>query len=199
MKYYYAFIYIVMYPFFNLVHPSRVIGRENIPEGGVLICSNHTTANDPVFVMFAMTLKRRLRAMGKKELLKVPFIGLLLEKAGVIWVARGKADVGAIKTSMKALKDGERLLIFPEGTRVRKSDGEMSEAKNGAALLSTRCNVPILPVYLPEKKLWFRRTTIVIGEPYIPEIVGKKGTQEEYEAITCDLMERIEALAVRGK
>ena len=52
----------------------------------------------------------------------------------------------------------------------------------------------ILPIYVPEKKHWFRKTTIVIGEPYRPQVSSRKGTMEEYDAITADLMERIRAL-----
>ena len=64
----------------------------------------------------------------------------------------------------------------------------------GAAMLAVRCGVPILPVYVPEHKPWFRRTTVVIGEPYMPQVASRKGTAEEYDAITADLMERIRKL-----
>lgn len=197
MKYMYLLLYCIVFPFFNLVHPGRFLGRENIPEGGVLVCPNHTSLSDPLFMLYAFPLKYRLRAMAKEELMHVPVVGWLLNRAGVFGVSRGKADVGAIKLAMKVLKDGERLLIFPEGTRIKRSEGEEGEAKSGAAMLSIRCGVPILPVYIPEKKNWFHRTTVVIGEPYMPTVASKKGTQEEYEAITADLMARINALGER--
>jgi 1-acyl-sn-glycerol-3-phosphate acyltransferase len=51
--------------------------------------------------------------------------------------------------------------------------------------------VPILPVYIPRKKTWFRRITLVFGEPYMPEFEGKKPTPEDYERISGELMSRI--------
>lgn len=194
MRTFYTVIYSIVWPFFNLFHPQRVVGREHIPAGGVLVCGNHTAMSDPVFLAFAFRLSHQLRPMAKAELLRVPVIGWILKHVGVFGVERGKSDVGAIKQAMKFLKEGEKVLLFPEGRRVHGSKGEQGEAKNGAAMLSVRCGVPILPVYVPEKKHWFRRTTVVIGQPYMPQVATRKGTTEEYEAITADLMERIRAL-----
>lgn len=194
MRTFYAVIYSIVWPFFNLVHPQETIGRDHIPEGGALVCGNHTAMSDPVFLAFAFHRSHQLRPMAKAELLRVPFIGWILKRVGVFGVERGKSDIGAIKQSMKFLKEGEKVLLFPEGHRVRESRGEQGEAKNGAAMLAVRCGVPILPVYVPEKKPWFRRTTVVIGEAYMPQVASRKGTAEEYEAITADLMKRIRAL-----
>lgn len=102
--------------------------------------------------------------------------------------------MGAIKQAMKYLKEGEKVLLYPQGHRVHESRGEQGDAKNGAAMLAVRCGVPILPVYVPERKLWFRRTTVVIGKPYMPQVSSRKGSTEEYDAITADLMARIRAL-----
>ena len=146
MRTVYAILYCIIFPFFNLVHPCRAVGREHIPEGGVLVCANHTAASDPFFLVFAFRLKHQVRAMAKAELIRVPVIGWLLSKAGVFGVDRGKADVGAIKQAMKFLKGGEKVLLFPEGTRIK--DGGAGEAKTGAAMLAVRCGVPILPVYI---------------------------------------------------
>ncbi len=192
MRTVYAILYCIIFPFFNAVHPCKAIGRERIPEGGALICANHTAASDPFFLVFAFRLKNQVRAMAKAELIRVPIIGYLLGKAGVFGVDRGKADVGAIKQAMKFLKGGEKVLLFPEGTRIK--DGEAGEAKTGAAMLAVRCNVPILPVYISEKKKWFGRTPVVIGEPYHPQIAGKRATTEEYHAIAEDMMVRVRAL-----
>lgn len=108
MRTVYAILYCIIFPFFNLVHPCRAVGREHIPEGGVLVCANHTAASDPFFLVFAFRLKHQVRAMAKAELIRVPVIGWLLSKAGVFGVDRGKADVGAIKQAMKFLKAGKK-------------------------------------------------------------------------------------------
>lgn len=194
MRVWYRLIYCLIYPFFNLVHPCRPLGRENLPEGGALLCANHTKASDPFFIVYAIGLGHRLTAMAKVELMRIPIIGWVLGKAGVFGVDRGKADVGAIKTAMKKLKDGEKMVIFPEGTRVDEGE-DGHEAKNGAAMLALRTGVPIVPIYIPGKKKWFQRTTVVIGTPYHPESADKRPTPEEYKAIGDDLMARIAALA----
>lgn len=94
---------------------------------------------------------------------------------------------------MKYLKDGELLLMFPEGTR--HQDGEFGDAKTGAAMLALRTGVPIIPIYLPAEKKWFRWNPVVFGEAYYPKAPeGRKPTPEDYHAVADDLMERIEAL-----
>lgn len=199
MRGWYTVLYCLVYPVFNLVHPGKVIGRENIPDGAVMICCNHTSDSDPLFLCYAFRLKHQIRAMAKIELIRIPVIGWLLSKAGIFGVDRGKSDIGAIKQAMKYLREGEKVLIFPEGTRVRSSRGDVSQPKAGAAMLAVRCGVPILPVYVPEHKRWFRRTPVVIGEAFTPTVATRKGTQEEYEAITADLMARIRALEAQAR
>lgn len=192
MDRFYHVLYTIVWPFFNLFHPVRAVGRENIPKGAVIICPNHTRASDPFFVLFAFGRKHTMRAMAKAEVMRLPVVGWLLGKAGVFGVDRGAADVNAVKTALRFLKQGDKLLMFPEGTRVE--EGENVEAKTGAAMFSVRTGTPILPVYIPAKKNWFRPTTVVIGQPFLPQVAGRRGTSEEYRAIADDLMERIRAL-----
>ena len=197
MDRFYHAIYTVVWPFFNLFHPVRAIGREHIPEGAALICPNHTKASDPFFVVFAFRRKHTMRAMAKAEVMRVPVIGWLLKKAGVFGVNRGAADINAVKTALKFLKEGKKLLMFPEGTRV--GEGETIEAKTGAAMFAVRTGAPIIPVYIPARKRWFRPTTVVIGEPFYPKVADRKGTSEEYRAIADEVMARIRALEEAGK
>lgn len=124
--------------------------------------------------------------------MRIPVLGWLLSKAGVFAVNRGKSDVGAIKRAMRCLKDGDKLLMFPEGTRSKT--GEMGEGKNGVAMLALRTQSPIVPIYIPAKKKWFRRTPVVFGEPFYPQAESGKGNAEDYTRIAEELMERITAL-----
>ena len=87
---------------------------------------------------------------------------------------------------------GDKLLLFPEGTRSK--DGEMGEGKRGVAMIAVRTGVPILPIYIPAEKKWFRRTPVVFGEPYLPQVESRRGSAEEYEAIAADLIDRIAGL-----
>ncbi len=189
-------VYAVLYPFvwffMKLFHPWKAVGVENVPEGGLLLSGNHTSLGDPLYVICAVGRRRQLHAIAKEEIMKWPLIGFILRKAGIIGIQRGKADVGAMKESLKVLRNGERLLIFPEGTRVKV--GEASEAHTGVAMLATRTGVPILPVYISPVKKLFRKTTVVFGQPYYPVFEGRKATQEDYQRIADDLMERIHVL-----
>lgn len=192
--FWYAVVYIAMKIGYGLLHPIRVIGREHIPQGAVVISGNHTSAADPVFTVFALRLKNRITPMAKKELLEMPVVGFFLKRAGVISVNRGNNDVGAVKKMMAAIKGGEKILLYPEGGRVK--EGEKSELKHGAAMFAVKAGAPILPVYVqPNKKKLFHRTLVVFGEPYYPQTEQpKRGTPEEYARITDDLMARVAEL-----
>ncbi len=185
-------LYFIIWPFFNLFRPVRAVGREHIPAGPVVVCPNHTTIGDPFYVVFAFGWRTPLRAMAKIQVMQVPVIGWLLSKAGVFGVDRGHADMKAVKTALKFLKNGNKLLLFPEGTRVHQ--GEDVAAKTGAAMFATRTGAPLLPVYIPPKKRLFRPNRVVIGEPYYPKFQGRKPTAGELDEITEELMNRIHSL-----
>ena len=193
MKIWYGFVYSILKVFYGLLHPVRVIGREHIPEGGVIICGNHTSMADPLFLVFGLRIKNNIQAMAKIELIRVPVIGFVLKKAGVFGVDRGNNDVGAIKHAFKVLKEGGRLMMFPEGTRIKEGEPKR-RIKTGAAMFAVKTGTQILPVYISPKRGIFKRTLVVFGETYHPEFEGTKATQEDYQVIANDLMERIFAL-----
>ncbi len=192
MRFWYSLIYHAVYPFYFIAHPFKAVGMDNIPEGNVVIAGNHTDLADPVVTCLALGMGRQVRPMAKMELRRIPVLGWLLDRAGAIYVDRGNADLKAVKTSLKHLKEGGKLLVFPEGTRVR--DGQQVEAKDGAALMATRTNSPLIPVYISEKKPWFRWSYVVFGEPFYPQFQGRKPTAEELDATTKELMSRIRKL-----
>ena len=74
------------------------------------------------------------------------------------------------------------------------TEGESVEVKTGAALFATRTGAPLLPVYIQPQKRWFRRNTVVIGQPYYPEFEGRKPTADELQSIAEDLMGRVRTL-----
>lgn len=185
-------LYTLLWPVFHIFFPFRVIGLERLPDGAALLCPNHTAWTDPFLVAFALG-RHPIRAMAKAELIRWPIIGPMLERAGVFGVERGSADLKAAKTALKCLKDGKKLLLFPEGTRVH--EGETADAKAGAALFATRAKVPMVPIYIePKKERLFYRTAVVIGQPYMPAYEGRKASSEELQAIASNLMERVQAL-----
>ena len=165
---FYRFLYLVVWPFFNLFHPVRTVGREHIPEGAAVICPNHTALSDPFFVAFAFQKKNPLRVMAKIQLMRVPVIGWLLGKAGIFGVDRGHADMHAAKTALRCLKEGHKLLIFPEGTRTKT--GKLGVIKSGAFVIAAASGADMLPVRIiygtKDGRLHlFCKVRIVFGEP----------------------------------
>ena len=195
MNRFYRVIHAVLRPLIFLLFPLSVQGRENLPEGGAVLCSNHASAWDPILVALKIPRTVPLRFMAKAELFRNPVLGWLLRHLGAFPIHRGANDLAAMKTAMKCLQEGQKLIVFPEGTRVEEGG---ASAKGGAVMLSTRTGVPMVPIYCGGRKRLFHRDTIVFGEPYSPVIAGRRPTPEENRDIAEELMERIYALREEG-
>ena len=178
--------------FLGIFYRFAVTGTENLPDGAVLACSNHSSNADPFIIAFAFGIDRHTHIIAKAELFRIPVISQILRRLGMICVDRGILDYSAVKASLGYLKGGEKVLIFPEGTRV--SDDDAISAKIGAIKLAERAAVPIIPVHVPRKKTIFRKFRVVIGAAYTVEKTAVKRSQEEYAALTEDLMARIREL-----
>ena len=172
----------------HLKYNYHVIGREKVPDGGCVLVANHTQWADPVLVGTALGNQYPLVAMAKKELFQIKLLGPLISALGAFPVDRGTADIGAIKTSLKAVKEGKKLLIFPEGGTKNKAG---DEAKVGAAMIAARTGAPIVPIYISENKKFRSKVYVVFGDAYIPE---KTKSKDGYRAIADDMMRRIYAL-----
>lgn len=175
----------------SIVKPRKVYGAENIPEGGAVICANHVSFSDPFYVVCAVPRKHKIWIMAKEEVSHWPVAGAVLNWLEfIIWVKRGKSDVGAVKAALKALKGGDKLLIFPEGTR----NDEVGEGKTGAAMMAIRTGVPIVPVYISGVRKAFRPIEVHIGQPYQPFTEDRRANAEDYRIATDVMMEKIKAL-----
>lgn len=163
----------------------HVYGRENMPEGGAVVCANHTQWADPPMLAVAIGAKHDIAIMAKKELFEIKGLAPLIRSLGAFPVDRGAADIKSIKTAIQAVQDGRKLMIFPEGTT--KNAG--GEAKEGAAMIALRCKAPIVPVYISPDKKFRSRVNIVIGKPYMPERLGRG--KDAYREVSDDIMRRI--------
>ena len=192
-KTWYRILFTIIRPFVGLYYPIKVYGRENIPEGGALVCANHSSAIDPLLIAFALTKKHPICAMAKESLLKIPMIGRLLKLVGTFGVKRGASDIHAVKYAMQQLKQGEYVVLFPEG---HVGSGEaMTEFKSGMVLISMQSKRPIVPIYMKPRKHWYSRLKAVIGEPVdITEMYGDMPAFSKIDEITKLLREREEAL-----
>jgi len=172
-----------------IVYRPKVVGKENLPKDtGALICPNHVHPFDSVVVV--TMLKRPVRVLAKEELFNNVFLRFLAKVFGVYPVKRGKADLQAIKISLKLLKQEEFLLMFPEGTRNGMEKGK--KAKNGAVLIAATAEKPIVPVGLQGSFKPFTRVIVNIGKPidysqYKDEVKDK----EQASKLTEELMNKI--------
>ena len=189
MNRFFHILYIIIKPLIRVLFPFRVKGIENLPEGGALLCANHASGWDPILIALALPNDSRLNFMAKDELFKNGLLRWLITNLGGFPVKRGGNDLTAMKTALKILGQGDRLLVFPEGTRVEK-EGD-AEAKGGITVMASRTGVPIIPIYCGGKKKPFHKYTILFGEPYTPEIAGRRPTPEENLRAAEEVMRRI--------
>ena len=195
---FFVFIYYFVGLITDILHPVTVEGMENLPKRGALLCPNHSSNWDPILLATALPRDYRLRVMAKEELFRYPVVSWLIRVGGAFPVNRGGADIQAVKTAMQSIRDGQNLLIFPEGTVIRdgigKADGLPAHAHSGAAIIGVRTGAVFVPVFLDGKKRLFHKTRIIIGKPYTPVYTGRRGTAEEMQNIADDLLREIYAL-----
>lgn len=191
---FYKFVLFVVNLPFRILFPFKVYGKENIPKGKVIIAGNHSSNADVVMVLLTLPWDNMSRIIGKTELFQWKPMGWFLTQMGAFPVDRSKNDIVAVKKCLSTLKEEKRLIIFPEGTRVKD---EAVGAKNGAALFAMRTDSPVLPVYLTKGKKLFRRTKVIFGKPY--HIEGDYKDQELLAKRATEMMESIYLLGEKDE
>lgn len=183
----------ILKPIFNILYNVQVEGRENLPkQGPLIICANHTSAIDPIILGVNMPYKK-IYSMAKAELFNNKLIGWLMYKLGVFPVKRGEADLKSIKTSLKLLKDGQIMGIFPEGTR--NKTGEV-KAEPGVAMIAVKAQAPVLPVAIISNYKLFKGTMVKIGKAIdMEKYYGQKLQNEDYHNISLDIMRQINQMS----
>lgn len=172
---------IIIIPIFWLVKPFRFYGNRKVKDGACVYVCNHYCLMDPVYS--AATTWEGIHYLAKKESFDAPIIGAVLRKVKGISANRDGNDVRAVLDCFKCLKNGEKICIFPEGTR-NKTDAEMLPFRHGAAALAIKAKAPIVPIMTYKKPRFFRKTHVLIGDAFeLSEYYDKKLTEEDYELI----------------
>ncbi len=191
-KYVYPILFYLLWFFLRLYHWPSFRGREKLPEGPCVLCANHSGFADPLWVFLLLGVRILPWTMARKSLFEKPVFGSFLRTFRAFPVDRDNPDMAAIKKSLSVLKGGEKLLIFPEGTRVK--NGKKSEPKSGAVMLAQRAGVPLVPIYITHGRKPFQPIKVVMGEAWTPEYSARRPDSAELEEKTAELMARIYAL-----
>ena len=120
----------------------RRLGREHIPDGGLVLAANHRSFLDPFAI--GCCVPRPVYFMAKQELFRNPILGWFLNCMGAFPVRRGESDEESVATALQLLGRGEAVVIFPEGTRIQA--GSLGTPKRGVGRLALQSGTPVVPV-----------------------------------------------------
>lgn len=187
MSPFYNFLLLLVKIYLKIFFRFKVEGIEKIDYSkSLIVAPNHKTLFDPLIVSSGFS--KPIYWMAKKELWDTSkLLGKFLDWVGAFPVDRQGSDIRAIKTSMKHLRDNKIVGIFPEGTRTDTFDE--NNGKNGVALIATRTDSTIVPVYIKREGKIFKKITLIIRDPISYE--NKKSAEDELSEITRSLMLKI--------
>jgi 1-acyl-sn-glycerol-3-phosphate acyltransferase len=154
----------------------EIRGRELIPPSGPYVIAPVHRSNIDTLLAGCLT-HRRIRFMGKDSLWKHRWSAALLSSLGGFPVHRGTPDREALRICEDALRGGEPVVLFPEGTR--QSGPTVQPIFEGAAFVAARAGVPIVPVGIGgsewampkgKKRVLPVKVAMVVGPPIdVPE------------------------------
>jgi 1-acyl-sn-glycerol-3-phosphate acyltransferase len=168
----YSAVAAITWPLLHLAYRLRPRGLENLPqEGGYVLACNHVSSFDPWALGMPLWPKRQLRFMAKSELYWWP-LTLVLEAGGAFKVKRGAGDIEAIETAVELVRDGEIVVMFPEGTRRKKGLRKTRQARahTGAARIADLAGAKLVPAAIKGTDRLSRidRLKVSYGEPFAP-------------------------------
>jgi len=179
--------------FFFSFYRLKVYGIENLPKGRAIIAPNHVSFYDPPVI--AASCSDEAYFLAKASLFDHFFFGPIISRLNSYPVTGTAQDLASIKLICQLLGEDKKIVIFPEG--IRSDDGELAPIKSGVGMLSTRCNAPIIPVYIDGAfEVWnksrkypkpFGKISCIFGKPIYPqdfEGFSKKETQEKIAEAT---------------
>lgn len=168
----------------------KVLGDPRLPDGPVILVSNHISNWD--VVALGCIVNRQIRFMAKKELFGPKPLRALMNALGAFPVDRGGADVSAIRISLGILGEGGVVGIFPQGTRVR--DDKLFEMAGGASMIALRSHAKLVPVHISGPYRPFRRVRVHFGEAFTPAADGARISRELIDEVNAQVTERVLAL-----
>ncbi len=184
---------------FNLIVHVTAEGLDRIPqEGPAILMINHVAFLDPV--MLIACLRRRIVPMSKIENLRLPIVNWLIHVWGAINVRRGEVDRSALRQAIQTLREGNLLLMAPEGHR--SETGELQEPHAGFAYIAAHTNTMVIPVGIVGtpgigrnwKRLRRTEVHITFGRPFYFEAAGARVGREVLAQMTDEAMYQLAAV-----
>lgn len=174
----------------NILHPTFIKGRKNMPKGKAIIISNHISNWD--IPLYYLNTARRLNILAKKEVFKNKFFAMIMRWFGGIPIDRESNDINAIKTCMKVLKENKKLFIFPEGTRLKDESQILGEIKSGMTMIAIKTKSPVVPIWIERKHRLFRKSVYHTGKPFeLSEFYGTKLDEETLNKANAIVREKM--------
>ena len=183
--------------FYIPVYRIKVINKNYVPpKGAYIICANHVNMLDALAVV--CTNKRKVRFICKNTMFKNKILSWALKSADTIPLNREKNDIESMKRTIKGLKNGDLLGIFPEGTR--KGMEKNVKAKNGAAFFAIKSGVQVIPLGIQGSFKPFTKVKLIYGKPLdFSEYHGKEKDKETLDKVTDIIMDNIVMLTNENK
>jgi len=170
------FVKITAWPFFTIFFAPKYFRENNasrIIKGNAVVISNHKGIYDPP-IIFMTFFSNYLNMIAAESIFRNRLLALFFKGVGCIKIERGKIDTACFQESVKILKGGGVVCLFPEG-RLNPTD-ELNGFRSSYILMALKGNAPIIPIYIGSKYSYFKRQKIIIGDAiYLNEFL-KEGT-----------------------
>ncbi len=186
----------------RLVWRVEIRGREHLPRREPYVIAPVHRSNVDTMLAGCLT-HRRIRFMGKDSLWKYRWSGALFSSLGGIPVHRGTPDREALRRCEEAVRGGEPVVLFPEGTR--QSGTKLHPLYEGAAFVAARTGVPLIPVGIGgsewamprgSRRISPVKVVMVVGEPILPPArpEGSRLPRRAVADMTARLTEELQGL-----
>lgn len=162
-----------------IVYPYRLHGPRKVGKGAYIYFGNHYHIFDVFYP--ALTTREGVHFITKQSVLEAPVLGYWAYMVGAIGANRDGSDVHTVMSAMRVLKNGEKISMFPEGTRNKSEGDDFLPFHGGTALLSIKTKTPIVPFVICNRPKVLRTTHVVFGEPFeLSEYYDRKLTPADY-------------------
>jgi 1-acyl-sn-glycerol-3-phosphate acyltransferase len=189
---------VICRPVLYRLYRLRASGVENVPAtGGLVLACNHLSSFDPFPLGMTLWPGRWLRFMAKAELYWWP-LRLVLDHAGAFKVRRGLGDRQAVETAIRLAREGQVVVMFPEGTRRKKGlvKKHQPHPRSGAARIAMEAGVPLVPAAVAgtDRLLRLGPLRVAYGAPIEMDDLAADDLRRSSQEATERLMARIAEL-----